>query len=103
MVTTVANIAGSVATDSVGYLYVASDRRVYRLSPGGGLSVVAGTGAAGFADGRGNQATFQNPSAMAIDPSGNLYLCDYEGRNDPPFVANLRIRLIQRLVQAGTP
>lgn len=103
VVTTVANIAGSVATDSVGYLYVASDRRVYRLSPGGGLSVVAGTGAAGFADGRGNQATFQNPSAMAIDPSGNLYLCDYEGRNDPPFVANLRIRLIQRLVQAGTP
>ena len=40
------------------------------------LSVLAGSGARGWADGRGQEAMFAHPCGLAIDPEGNLFVAD---------------------------
>jgi sugar lactone lactonase YvrE len=40
------------------------------------LTVIAGTGVAGFLDGPGNMAQFFTPSDVAIDAAGNVYVAD---------------------------
>ena len=40
------------------------------------VTTFAGTGVAGYLDGNGTSAQFKNPTAMVIDGSGNLYVCD---------------------------
>ena len=41
------------------------------------VSTIAGTGSAGFTDGQGSSARFNNPVAVAADGSGNIYVADY--------------------------
>ncbi|MCL2725513.1 MAG: NHL repeat-containing protein [Polyangiaceae bacterium] len=41
------------------------------------VSTLAGTGEAGAADGPGSQATFRNPTGIAIGPDGSLYVADH--------------------------
>ncbi|MDR6854658.1 NHL repeat-containing protein [Variovorax guangxiensis] len=41
------------------------------------VSTLAGSAAAGFADGTGDAAQFNGPSGMAVDSSGNVYMADY--------------------------
>ena len=52
---------------------------VRRITTGGTISTVAGTGAAGFSGdgGPANQAAFNQPTATAVDAAGNLYIADY--------------------------
>lgn len=40
------------------------------------VRMIVGSGAAGFADGAAQQATFLMPGALAFDPAGNLYVAD---------------------------
>ena len=82
-----------VAVDAAGFLYVAdlSTRRVRRITPGGLVTTVAGSGVRGSTDGPGSVATFQAPSSVAVDSMGSLYVADIT-----------RIRLIQRVVGVGT-
>ena len=46
------------------------------MTPAGVWSVLAGSGAVGYADGTGTAAVFQNPSSVAVDASGNVYVAD---------------------------
>lgn len=104
VVTTFATgVAGPIATDSVGNLYVGSNSRVYRISPSGVVSIVAGTGQYGANDGPGNTATFRDINAIAVDTSGNIYVAESEWRSESPNIFNLRIRVIQRVVKSGKP
>ena len=48
----------------------------YVLTTSYKVSVFAGNGSANFADGTGTAAKFNNPSGIAIDASGNLYVSD---------------------------
>jgi sugar lactone lactonase YvrE len=85
----------SVAVDAAGYVYV-SDRnnhRIRRISPGGDVMTVAGTGAAGHVDGTGDVAQFEYPAGIAVTAGGDLYVSDGFGQE--------RIRLIERVIDIG--
>ena len=69
-----------IAVDSVGNLYIAdgSNVRIRRLSPDGSIVTIAGNGICGFA-GDGGEATaaqFCEPSDVAVDTAGNIYIAD---------------------------
>ena len=67
-----------IAVDSSGNVYTAdrTNNKIRRIAPGGAVTTVAGTGAAGSADGPGNAATFSMPYGVAVDGSGNVYVAD---------------------------
>ena len=46
------------------------------VSAGGVVTTFAGNGEAGFSDGTGSAARFNNPAGIALDPSGNVYVAD---------------------------
>ncbi|GAB4029185.1 NHL domain-containing protein [Spirosoma gilvum] len=86
-----ANAAG-VAVDGSGNLYIADSQnnRVRKVTPAGSITTVAGTGTAGFS-GDGDQATsarLANPTGVAVDGAGNLYIADQQ---------NHRIRKVDAL------
>jgi sugar lactone lactonase YvrE len=76
----ISNPAG-VAVDGSGNLFIADygNQRIRRVDPSGIITTVAGKGTAGFS-GDGNQATnaaLYNPSGVAVDAAGNLFIADY--------------------------
>ena len=67
-----------IAAAPDGTIYVADGvgaHRIYRITPAGVLSVLAGS-LEGFADGLGVNARFSTPSGLALDAAGNLYVAD---------------------------
>ncbi|WP_342114890.1 NHL repeat-containing protein [Pseudoduganella sp. OTU4001] len=70
-----------VAVDSGGVVYVADtyNDRVRRISPGGEVSTLAGTGRPGLADGTWDVAQFDTPCGIAVGKDG-VYVAD--SRND---------------------
>ncbi|MGA2016985.1 MAG: MBG domain-containing protein [Opitutaceae bacterium] len=68
-----------VAVDAGGNLYVADagSNTIDEIAPGGAMTILAGTpGVKGSADGTGPAAQFDGPSGVAVDASGNVYVCD---------------------------
>lgn len=67
-----------LALDAEGNLYVAdrNNHCIRKITPGGQVSTLAGNGNPGFADGAGEAAGFNNPTGLAIDSKGNLYVAD---------------------------
>jgi RHS repeat-associated protein len=68
----------ALAPDGSLYLIQAGQHRVYRREPNGTLSVIAGTGVAGFS-GDGGPATaarLNDPRGIAVDGSGAIYIAD---------------------------
>jgi sugar lactone lactonase YvrE len=57
-----------------------SDAGTVMLPPPGDVSTVAGTGQSGFKDGPGASAQFSNPTGIAADGQGNLFVAD-QGNN----------------------
>lgn len=74
------NNPSGVAYDAKsGNLYVAdtASQVIRMVTPGGLVSTLAGTaGMAGFANGSGTAATFFNPTGIAVDANGNVYVAD---------------------------
>lgn len=69
----------AVAMDGAGNLYVTdtANSTIRRITPGGLVTTLAGLpGIAGLMDGTGSYALFNQPQALAIDASGNLYVAD---------------------------
>ncbi|HYR84529.1 MAG TPA: NHL repeat-containing protein [Terriglobia bacterium] len=69
-----------VAVDAAGNLYIADrgDHRIRKVTAGGAISTIVGTGSAG-SDGDGGSATaarLSSPNDVALDSAGNLYIAD---------------------------
>ena len=69
-----------VAFDATGNMYIpdSANNRIRMVSPAGIISTVVGTGTAGNSCGNGttNQVNLNQPSGIAIDAAGNLYIAD---------------------------
>ena|GEM_PF-764697 len=74
------NTPTGVTVDSSGNVYIADreNHRIRKVVPSSGVvTTLAGSGAAGFADNTdGQTAEFNQPSDLAIDQHGNLYIAD---------------------------
>jgi sugar lactone lactonase YvrE len=69
----------SVAVDNSGNVYVADygNYKVRKISPDGVVTSFAGTGSYGSKDGIGTAASFNYPSGLVVDSSGNVYVSDF--------------------------
>ena len=69
----------AVAVDPAGNVYVAdgANNEIRMIAPNGIVTTLAGTTTPGSADGTGVGASFNNPSGVTLDASGNLYVGDF--------------------------
>ena len=77
-----------VAVDSSGNVYVTDNgnHRIRKITSAGVVSIIAGDGTPGYANGTGTEAQFNYPYGVAVDSSGNVYVAD---------AGNHRIRKIE--------
>lgn len=76
-----------VGVDSIGNIYVADlgSSTIRKISTDKAVTTFAGSGKPGFKDGKGKEAEFSFPHAIAVDSKDNLFIAD---------ISNNRIRKI---------
>jgi len=70
----------AIAADSAGSVYIADteSQRIRKVTAAGVMTVIAGNGVPGFSGDGGPavSAQLQDPSGVAVDPAGNVYIAD---------------------------
>jgi sugar lactone lactonase YvrE len=79
----------AVSTDGVIYIADTGHHRICMLV-NGVLSVLAGAGSRGCADGKGKDAMFAHPCGLAISPEGYLYVAVSTRTRAPQRQSDLR-------------
>ena len=72
------NSPSDVIADAAGNIFVTdfNGHRIRMITPAGVVSTIAGSGTPGLVDGNGVFAQFNNPTGIAVDDAGNLYIAD---------------------------
>jgi sugar lactone lactonase YvrE len=73
------NYPVGITVDPSGFVYVSDfhNQTIRKINSLGAVSTLAGTvGTSGSTDGTNNTALFFNPTGLAVDPSGNVYIAD---------------------------
>lgn len=73
-------LSQGMTTDGSGNMYVADtgNNTIRKITPSGVVTTIAGSpGVVGSADGVGPAASFNTPTAVAVDNSGNVYVTDF--------------------------
>lgn len=67
-----------LAVDKDGNFFIEDwgENQIKKITPAGKLSVFAGSGAAGSADGKGRAASFSEPDGIVIGPTGDFFVSD---------------------------
>lgn len=70
------NAPQSIAIDGSGNLYVSEyvGCKIRKITPGGVVTTLAGSGQAGSKDGQGSAATFNFPNSLIVDVANNVYV-----------------------------
>ncbi len=70
--------SSGICVDSGNNLYfsTAGGNQIFRLAANGTLTFVAGNGSSGTTDGNGFFASFNRPTALAVDAANNVYVWD---------------------------
>ena len=68
-----------LAIDSAGSIFVTdfSNNRIQKVTSGGTVSTLAGSGSAGSTDGTGATASFNGPTGVTVDSAGNVIITEY--------------------------
>jgi sugar lactone lactonase YvrE len=66
------------AVDQQGNIYISEEgtSRIRKISPAGAVTTFAGSGTFSFGDGAGTAAHFYQPSGIAVDLQGNVFVAD---------------------------
>jgi sugar lactone lactonase YvrE len=72
------NMPEGIVIDAGGTIYIADrgNHNIRKITPAGIVSTIAGAGSPGYLDGSDISALFHDPSGLALDPQGNLYVAD---------------------------
>ncbi len=72
------NAPSGVAVSSTGDVFVADtfNNAIRKITPNGIVSTFSGSGIAGFDNGTGRAASFNQPSGIAMDSNGNVFVAD---------------------------
>ncbi|MHB8576679.1 MAG: serine/threonine-protein kinase, partial [Dehalococcoidia bacterium] len=93
-----------LAIDAAGNLYVADTRnnRIRKIAPDGTVSTLAGSSAEdGYADGPGNVARFHQPTGIAVDAAGIVYVADTDNNVIRKIATNGEVSLLAGTVSGG--
>lgn len=96
---------GPVAADTSGNIYVGDRSRgiIIKVSPNGSAVLFAGrSGIRGGRDGKGDEAEFTNPAALATDAAGNVYVADGLYKTASPMNMLLWRAAIRKITPDGT-
>ncbi len=74
------NRPSDVVQTSSGDIYITDTKnhRIRKIDTNNNVTTFAGSGVAGFQDGKGTSAQFNTPNGITIDAAGNLYVADTE-------------------------
>ncbi|OGL44026.1 MAG: hypothetical protein A2W05_06085 [Candidatus Schekmanbacteria bacterium RBG_16_38_10] len=72
------NMPIDVTVDKEGNLYVADigNQRIRKITAKGEVTTLAGNGEKGYADGKGENASFNGPHGIAVDRKGNIIVAE---------------------------